>query len=217
MKAPVNKDQQLEELYKLVSDVHCKGFCQLECRALAIGAVEYVRIRERVGLAALKVRDARDPCRCPLLTKDGKCSVYDIRPLICRQWGGIQSMPCPFGCRPDTGLINAQAADELQNKMHSLTTPVVFVRLGAELPESFSVRRHYTLLATKRLTLRLSSHLFRLSHIWPWWRLIKCRLTKLTVPPSKRTSNRDSAWSLLLYTRWGACTIDLNIWREPIR
>ncbi len=35
MKAPVNKDQQLEELYKLVPDVHCKGFCQLECRALA--------------------------------------------------------------------------------------------------------------------------------------------------------------------------------------
>jgi hypothetical protein len=37
---------------------------------------------------------------CPLLV-DNRCSMYDNRPLICRLWGIIREMPCPFGCAPD--------------------------------------------------------------------------------------------------------------------
>lgn len=37
---------------------------------------------------------------CPLLNPDGKCSVYEDRPAICRIWGAVEKMKCPHGCRP---------------------------------------------------------------------------------------------------------------------
>jgi hypothetical protein len=41
---------------------------------------------------------------CPAL-KDGRCSVYDVRPTLCRLWGVVEDMPCPWGCVPDGGRL----------------------------------------------------------------------------------------------------------------
>ena len=41
---------------------------------------------------------------CPKL-KDGCCTVYDRRPLICRLWGIDEAMPCEHGCVPQGGHI----------------------------------------------------------------------------------------------------------------
>lgn len=51
----------------------------------------------------------RPELSCPLL--DGAvCSVYVVRPLICRLWGLVPSMRCHFGCEPERWLTDAQAA-----------------------------------------------------------------------------------------------------------
>lgn len=41
---------------------------------------------------------------CPLLEHD-RCTVYRLRPVICRLWGAAESMPCPHGCVPDSGQL----------------------------------------------------------------------------------------------------------------
>jgi hypothetical protein len=45
---------------------------------------------------------------CPALTVLGRCSIYEDRPTICRLWGVVESMPCPWGCRPDRYLTDEQ-------------------------------------------------------------------------------------------------------------
>jgi Fe-S-cluster containining protein len=51
---------------------------------------------------------------CPML-KDGRCSVYDIRPAICRLFGAAadKMLECPKGCRPETYMDGAKAGSML--------------------------------------------------------------------------------------------------------
>ncbi|NIP61853.1 MAG: hypothetical protein GWN01_01980 [Nitrosopumilaceae archaeon] len=39
-------------------------------------------------------------CNCPYL-ENGLCSVYDVRPTICRLYGAMGE--CPYGCQPKHG------------------------------------------------------------------------------------------------------------------
>lgn len=36
--------------------------------------------------------------RCPALTEQGRCSVYEVRPMVCRTWGTNAAQPCPHDC-----------------------------------------------------------------------------------------------------------------------
>jgi Fe-S-cluster containining protein len=40
---------------------------------------------------------------CPYLENE-RCSVYEVRPMLCRLWGVVESMECPWGCRPERYL-----------------------------------------------------------------------------------------------------------------
>lgn len=50
---------------------------------------------------------------CPLL-KDNRCSVYDIRPAICKVFGASDHhrLQCPHGCKPKNPL-SASDTDQL--------------------------------------------------------------------------------------------------------
>lgn len=50
---------------------------------------------------------------CPLLNPDGKCSVYADRPAICRIWGVVKEMRCPFGCKPKRWMTKAESFEIL--------------------------------------------------------------------------------------------------------
>lgn len=41
--------------------------------------------------------------RCHKL-RNGRCTVYEDRPASCRLWGVVESMECPWGCRPEKML-----------------------------------------------------------------------------------------------------------------
>lgn len=41
-----------------------------------------------------------------MLTDEGRCSVYDVRPMVCRLWGLVPSMRCPYGCKPEGGYLS---------------------------------------------------------------------------------------------------------------
>ncbi len=87
--------------------VRCKGLCQDGCASVAMTALERARIRVRHGitLPLAAAFAAVDPDgRCPALTTQGRCSVYESRPWICRAYGATPTLRCLHGCEPDAGL-----------------------------------------------------------------------------------------------------------------
>lgn len=108
MKDPVAIADHLEAVYRRVPDVKCKGKCAECCGPILCGGAEWARIVPLAGAVAAIGGDLS----CPLL-KDGRCSVYAVRPLICRLWGAVKAMRCPHGCRPSRWLSDAEARDLL--------------------------------------------------------------------------------------------------------
>jgi hypothetical protein len=91
----------VDALYATLPEMKCQGLCSDSCGPVGMSIRERARIIER----ARKPITCGAYASCSLLTDDRKCSVYDIRPMICRLWGLVASMPCPYGCRPEGGLL----------------------------------------------------------------------------------------------------------------
>lgn len=93
----------LRALWARIPRVDCKGLCSGACGPWHASKAE-------VDLLRLAAPEATTPSSttCPLLTPEGRCSAYRVRPLICRAWGGIESladerqddlMQCVHGCK----------------------------------------------------------------------------------------------------------------------
>lgn len=72
--------------------------------------LEWDRIVKRIGHEP----KGDESLNCPLLTADKKCSVYHIRPMICRLWGIVERMPCHHGCVPERWLTREQGHEFLR-------------------------------------------------------------------------------------------------------
>ena len=107
----------LERIYRSVPSVKCRGLCAESCGPIDMSPAERRRLTE-LGVDIPAVADilpevmAGNPGVCPALV-DNRCSVYEARPLICRLWGAVQSMPCPYGCEVTPGLLMDDGAQEL--------------------------------------------------------------------------------------------------------
>src|SRR5215469_7714608 len=99
----------------MVPDVGCQGLCQAYCGPVSASALERRRLKVRHGLHLHGMDEdlvralLTDGVMCPAL-KEGRCTVYEDRPLICRLWGATESLPCPHGCRPEKMLTNDEAS-----------------------------------------------------------------------------------------------------------
>lgn len=90
----------LARVYEQMPDVGCKGLCQDGCYSIGTFPVER-QVVEAVHGIRLPAMAAH---RCEALGDDGRCSIYEDRPLICRSFGAVQGILCPFGCEPADGL-----------------------------------------------------------------------------------------------------------------
>jgi hypothetical protein len=95
--------ERLEQIYAEVPAIDCQGLCADSCGPLIIDAPERARIQQHTGRTIPNLQ-----LNCPALTILRRCSVYNNRPLLCRLWGVVESMPCPWGCRPDRYLTDAE-------------------------------------------------------------------------------------------------------------
>lgn len=113
----------LERIYRAIPTVHCKGLCAESCGPVDMSPVERRRIAAlgvdipKPDVAAVLADGGHV---CPALTA-GHCSVYDARPVICRLWGATQSMPCPFGCEAEPGLLMDAGARQLISRAQRIT------------------------------------------------------------------------------------------------
>lgn len=57
----------------------------------------------------MDIQVGRDVEVCPALVEN-RCTVYDVRPTICRLWGAGPGMACPWGCEPDVPLTPRERA-----------------------------------------------------------------------------------------------------------
>jgi len=80
--------------------------------------LEWIRIKRA---SPLRLAEAKQTA-CPLLKK-GKCTVYVVRPLICRLWACVENMPCFQGCRPERYLTITEA-DALMHAVEELSQQV---------------------------------------------------------------------------------------------
>ena len=99
----------LDRLYAGLPRVECKKLCQGCCGPVPMTAVEGDRIAVRIGRRHEVVRG--HSLDCGLLTDGGLCSVYDIRPLVCRVWGLVREMACPHGCVPERWLSDGEVRE----------------------------------------------------------------------------------------------------------
>lgn len=124
------QDRELDALYATLPRLDCQGYCADSCGPIAMSVRERARIVER----ARKPVTADGCGTCSMLTADRRCGVYDIRPLICRLWGIVERMPCPYGCRPEGGLLPDTEGARLLGEAHRIggADPRMLERLAAE-------------------------------------------------------------------------------------
>jgi hypothetical protein len=98
----------LRELWAKIPPVKdCKGLCANSCGPIECSSEERRLIEERTG----RPLEARPPGLTCSMLKNGRCTVYSIRPVICRLWGAVESMPCPQGCRPERMLSDREGLE----------------------------------------------------------------------------------------------------------
>lgn len=117
---PMNsKLKRLDELYDKIPNVDCKGLCYCACTQVPAAKIEINRtkkiLRKKIfisneELRKIKQKEAEKPCYA-LCMATLKCNIYDIRPAICRLYGAVKKLKCPFGCEPDRYLTDKEALD----------------------------------------------------------------------------------------------------------
>lgn len=107
------KIKKLHEQYAKVPSANCKGLCHEACAFVMCGDLEKKIISEKHGNKEMLQAE------CPYLLTNKKCGIYDDRPLVCRFYGVVPGLPCPFGCEPDATLSATQAS-KIFNKVTDL-------------------------------------------------------------------------------------------------
>lgn len=102
-------DERLAELYERVPKMlDCRGKCADSC-----GPIE-MSVRERVKIERESGRKVEAICgSCSMLTPMGRCSQYELRPMLCRLFGTAKSMECVHGCRPERWLSEEECGELL--------------------------------------------------------------------------------------------------------
>lgn len=129
----------IDDIYKKVPALNCKGLCADSCGVILLQQVEYERItalapipEKRTGMeSGPPFTPTDDALTCPML-RAGRCTVHAARPLICRIWGTVKAARsaahCQHGCRPKRWLTDAEshalideaiALDPRQRSLHA--------------------------------------------------------------------------------------------------
>lgn len=95
-----NRLAQLEEIYGSIPRVQCIGKCQLACGPVGLFPIEAENIKAKGHTLPV----ASEDLVCSKLSATGTCSMYSDRPLVCRMYGAVPALQCPYGCKPERPL-----------------------------------------------------------------------------------------------------------------
>jgi Fe-S-cluster containining protein len=99
----------IKALYASLPRLDCAGKCAESCGPVFMTRVEWQQICKRTRSEP----SAGDGLTCPMLVEE-RCSVYEVRPMLCRLWGMVETMKCPWGCIPERYLTEKEGYELLQ-------------------------------------------------------------------------------------------------------
>lgn len=123
----------LEDVWAAIPRIDCRKRCADSCTVIPLHAVELVKLRTQApkvetkvftGAPEVRVLKVTEQGECPLLRWKA-CTVYEVRPLICRLYGVAEGMPCQHGCKPERRLS--------QDEVHVLMEAIH--RIGGSITE----------------------------------------------------------------------------------
>jgi hypothetical protein len=113
-------NQQLQEIYAKIPKVACQRKCQNACGVIPVQRPELKKIRKKAqvdienylldGPEGITMMFNAETERCPVLDKEGNCTVYEVRPFMCRLFGAVEGMLCPEGCIAERILSREEVA-----------------------------------------------------------------------------------------------------------
>ena len=120
---------KIDELLSGLPTFKCKEGCFDCCGLVVISRLEYTRCIQASGRSAKDVKQQMQNnlkqgiYTCPLLdTETGRCSVYAVRPAICRLFGVVKGeILCPHGYAPEnSALLSNEQSREILRKVEEL-------------------------------------------------------------------------------------------------
>jgi Fe-S-cluster containining protein len=103
--------ERLDALYAELPTIECRGKCHDSCGPIGMTRLE----RRRIAAAGVDIHVRPGNGRelaCSALTMLNRCSVYAVRPIICRIWGLTKALQCSYGCVPEGGFLTEAQAYE---------------------------------------------------------------------------------------------------------
>jgi hypothetical protein len=98
----------LQAIYDAIPKIDCQRKCIEACGPILMSSAELIRISAVVKPPTFHP----ETLTCSKLQAQ-ECSIYSLRPLICRLWGVVKRMRCPFGCQPERWLSERESRELL--------------------------------------------------------------------------------------------------------
>jgi len=99
----------LKRIYQKIPDFNCKEGCSECCGPHPWSLEEARKIRRFLKKCGLKERFVKfGSLSCPYIENE-RCIIYPVRPLMCRLYGAVEGLKCPFGCGPEKLLMDKEA------------------------------------------------------------------------------------------------------------
>jgi Fe-S-cluster containining protein len=106
----------LQSHYDKIPAVKCKGLCQETCGPIFLSQVEVDEVKAKYGVKL----GTDDKMSCTALCGvTGACKVYDARPWVCRAYGAMTGLECPYGCNT-APLVSIEDADTLLHDLEKV-------------------------------------------------------------------------------------------------
>jgi len=128
---------ELDALYEQIPMLECKGRCHDSCTLIPASELEHRRINavgKTIGprmsgrsISNLRTSAAGRTPRCPALGPFNNCTIYAIRPFICRAFGVARDLRCEHGCVPDKILPEGEI-ENIMARIEQLSRHVTGVR-----------------------------------------------------------------------------------------
>ena len=126
---------ELQAIYDQVPEIACERKCAPACSMIPIHPLERIEIAKYTGrkvkvcdtnwgmtyknFLVMKAKTGSVVCR---YFRRNKCSIYPVRPLICRFYGVTEGLRCPFGCEQE-GMLTDKEAHELIKQLNEIEVP----------------------------------------------------------------------------------------------
>lgn len=99
---------QHRQLYREMPEMDCIADCTDCCGPVVLTKYE----AQRLGVDGC-ITPTNEYGKC-IFSIENRCSVYDKRPFLCRLFGTVEKLPCPYGVKPKRTLTQKQELGALQ-------------------------------------------------------------------------------------------------------